>query len=58
MTAQSKVAFASKAAAEAAKAENGGELSDFDAALKAAYQSMASDTLMIRKKRAEKRKAG
>ena len=55
MTAQSKVAFASAKAAEAAKAEHGGELGDFDAALKAAYQSMASDTLMIRKKRADKK---
>ena len=58
MTAQSKVAFASQAAAEAAKAEQGGELGDFDATLKAAYQSMAGDTLMIRKKRAEKRQQG
>ena len=55
MTAQSKVAFGSKADAEAAKVQEGGELGDFDAALKAAYQSMASDTLMIRKKRAEMR---
>ena len=55
MTAQSKVAFGSKAAAEAAKKENGGELGDFAAALQAAYQSMASDTLMIRKKRGEKK---
>jgi len=30
-------------------------LGDFDVALKAAYQSMAGDTLMIRKKRAEKK---
>ncbi|MDQ5907969.1 MAG: copper chaperone NosL [Pseudomonadota bacterium] len=55
MTKQSKVAFATQAAAEAAKAEQGGELGDFDAALAAAYQSMASDTAMIRKKRAEKK---
>ncbi len=55
MTKQSKVAFATKAAAEAAKAEQGGELGDFDAALAASYQSMASDTAMIRKKRAEKK---
>ncbi len=52
MTKQSKVAFGSKADAEAAKTENGGELGDFNAALQAAYQSMASDTAMIRKKRA------
>jgi nitrous oxide reductase accessory protein NosL len=55
MTAKSKKAFASKAAAEAAQKENGGELGNFDAALAAAHASMASDTLMIRKKRAEKR---
>lgn len=58
MTKQSKVAFANKTAAEAAKAENGGELGDFDAALQSAYQSMAGDTMMIRKKRAEKRQHG
>ncbi|HRD67712.1 MAG TPA: nitrous oxide reductase accessory protein NosL [Candidatus Competibacter sp.] len=55
MTKQSKIAFASKQTAETVKAEQGGELGNFDAALQAAYQSMASDTLMIRKKRAEKR---
>ncbi len=57
MTKQSKVAFASKTAAEAAKTEQGGELGNFDAALQASYQSLASDTAMIRKKRAEKKKA-
>lgn len=55
MTQQSKVAFGTKADAEAAKAENGGELADFEAALQAAYQSMANDTSMIRKKRADRR---
>jgi nitrous oxide reductase accessory protein NosL len=55
MTQQSKVAFGSRAAAEAARSENGGELGDFDAALQAAYQSMASDMIMIRKKRAERK---
>jgi len=55
MTAKSKKAFASKAAAEAAQKEHGGELGNFDAALAAAHASMAGDTLMIRKKRAEKR---
>ncbi len=55
MTKQSKVAFAVSTAAETAKAEQGGELGDFDAALQAAYQSMASDTAMIRKKRMEKK---
>ena len=53
MTKQSKVAFAAKADAEAAKAAQGGELGNFDAALQAAYLSMAGDTAMIRKKRAE-----
>ena len=53
MTGQSKLAFATQAAAEAARAEHGGELGNFDAALKAAYLSMAGDTVMIRKKRAE-----
>lgn len=55
MTAQSKVAFASKADAEVVLKDKGGELGDFDAALAAAYQSMAHDTAMIRKKRAEKK---
>ncbi len=55
MTAKSKKAFASKEAAAAAQKEHGGELGDFSAALAAAHASMADDTLMIRKKRAEKR---
>ena len=54
MTAVSKVAFAEKAAAEAAQAEQGGDLGGFDEALTQAYLSMAKDTLMIRKNRAEK----
>ena len=53
MTQNSKVAFSSKEAAAAAQKEKGGELGDFDAALQAAFQSMASDTRMIRRKRAE-----
>lgn len=55
MTQQSKVAFSARPAAEATRAEQGGELGNFDAALRAAYLSMASDTQMIRKKRAERR---
>lgn len=55
MTQQSKVAFAARAAAAAAQTEHGGALGDFDAALQAAYQSMASDTRMIRARRAERR---
>ncbi|WP_295578070.1 nitrous oxide reductase accessory protein NosL [uncultured Lamprocystis sp.] len=54
MSAVSKLAFADKAAAEAAKAEQGGELGSFDAALSQSYLSMAKDTVMIRKNRAEK----
>jgi nitrous oxide reductase accessory protein NosL len=54
MTAVSKMAFAEKGAAETAKAEQGGELGGFDEALTQAYLSMAKDTLMIRKNRAEK----
>ena len=55
MTAQSKVAFASRADAEAVMKDKGGELGDFAAALAAAYQSMAGDTAMIRQKRADKK---
>jgi nitrous oxide reductase accessory protein NosL len=50
-----KISFASKDAAEAAKA--GGELANFDKALTLAYLGMAEDTKMIRMKREEKRKA-
>jgi nitrous oxide reductase accessory protein NosL len=55
MTAKSKKAFASKDTAAAAQKEHGGELGDFSAALAAAHASMVDDTMMIRKKRAEKR---
>lgn len=55
MSARSKLAFASAEAAERARAEHGGELDDFDAALTAAYLDMAKDTVMIRKRRAERR---
>ena len=55
MTAQSKMAFASTEAAQLAQAEQGGVLGSFDDALKAAYLSMAEDTLMIRKRRNERR---
>ncbi len=54
MTTVSKVAFAEKGAAEAARSEQGGELGGFDAALTQAHLSMARDTLIIRKNRAEK----
>ncbi len=55
MSRTSKYAYASREAAEAVKAEQGGELTDFDGALKAAYLDMAADTAMIRKKREERR---
>ncbi|AKH22357.1 twin-arginine translocation pathway signal protein [Sedimenticola thiotaurini] len=53
MTANSKMAFASEAAAKAAQAEQGGKLASFDEALEAVYLDMAKDTMMIRKRRAE-----
>lgn len=55
MTANSKVAFADKAKAEAAMAKEGGTLANFDEALKATYLDMAADTARVRKNRAEKR---
>lgn len=55
MSKVSKQAFPSKGAASAVQAEQGGELVDFDGALKAAYLDMAGDTFMIRKRRKEKR---
>lgn len=56
MSKTSKMAFASEAAAKAAQKENGGELGDFNAALRQAYLNMAEDTAMIRARRAERRK--
>jgi len=56
MTAKSKMAFASADAAKSVQAKKGGKLGSFDDALKAAYLSMAEDTIMIRKRRAERRK--
>ena len=55
MTKRSKVSFASKEAALAAQAKTGGEIGDYAAALTASYADMAQDTLMIRKKREERR---
>ena len=55
MAARSKMAFASAGSAEAARAAHGGQLADFDAALTAAYEDMARDTAMIRRRRAERR---
>ena len=56
MTKRSKVSFGSKDAAQAAQAKTGGELGDYAAALTASYADMAQDTLMIRKKREERRR--
>jgi copper chaperone NosL len=55
MTARSKMAFATKAEAEAAQQAQGGEIGGFDEALTAAYLDMARDTRMIRGRRAERR---
>ncbi len=56
MTMNSKMAFASEAAAKAAQAQNGGELAGFDTALSTTYSDMAKDTVGIRKRRAERRR--
>ena len=55
MTARAKWAFAEKAAAEAFVEEHGGELVDFDTAIKSAYEDLYLDTQMIRKKRQAKK---
>lgn len=55
MSANSKMAFASLAAAKGVQAKEGGELADFGAALTQAYLEMAKDTMMVRKTRAERR---
>ncbi|WP_316412225.1 nitrous oxide reductase accessory protein NosL [Mesoterricola silvestris] len=56
MTASSKVAFGTAAAAKAAQAAQGGELVNFDQALLAAYTDMSKDVARIRKMRAERRR--
>ena len=56
MTANSKMAFASRSAAERFQSEKGGDLTDFDKALTLAYVGMAKDTIGIRKRRAERRR--
>lgn len=54
MTRRSKWAYAELAKAREA-ASDGGARVDFEQALRAAYADMAEDTIMIRKRRAEKR---
>jgi copper chaperone NosL len=56
MSKTSKMAFASTESAKAAWATQGGEVADFDAALKASYLGMAEDTVAIRKRRSERRR--
>jgi nitrous oxide reductase accessory protein NosL len=56
MTGNSKMAFASEAQATAAMEKHGGALGDFDEALRQTHLDMASDTRMIRKRRAERRR--
>ncbi|MEK6672262.1 MAG: nitrous oxide reductase accessory protein NosL [Nitrospirota bacterium] len=51
MTERPKWAFEKKEDAERFIKENGGELSTFDGAIKAAYEDMGQDTKMIREKR-------
>ena len=51
MTREAKWAFEDKAAAEKFIMMNGGTLANFEEAMKAAYESMYSDTKMIRDKR-------
>ncbi len=51
MTARAKWAFKAESDAQAFIKDHGGELADFDAAMKAAFEDMYRDTLMIRKKR-------
>lgn len=55
MTQRAKWAFADKAAAEAYVSKNGGEIVDFEVAMKAASLDLFTDTQMIRKKRKMKR---
>jgi nitrous oxide reductase accessory protein NosL len=56
MSKTSKMAFASADAAKAAQKDNGGEIGDFNTALRQSYLNMAEDTIMIRARRAERRK--
>ena len=55
MTKRAKWAFEKKADAEAFIKTNGGNLSGFEEAIKAAYEDMYTDTKMIREKRKMKK---
>lgn len=56
MTSRAKWAFAERSTAERFIAEHGGEITDFDQAIKASYEDMYQDTQRIRKMRAMKNK--
>lgn len=51
MTARAKWAFKAKEDAERFIKDHGGKLTDFDEVMKAAFEDMYQDTIMIRKKR-------
>ena len=51
MTKRAKWAFETKEGAEAFKKENGGDLANFEQAIKASYEDMYQDTRMIRERR-------
>jgi len=55
MTMRGKWAFSEKAAAEKFVATHGGIITDFDHAMRAAYEDMYKDTMMIRNKRKMKK---
>jgi len=57
MTKRAKWAFESKGDAEKFVKENGGQVADFEMAVKASYEDMYQDTKMIRERRLEKRKS-
>ncbi|HET98148.1 MAG TPA: twin-arginine translocation pathway signal protein [Desulfurivibrio alkaliphilus] len=56
MSRVSKMAFASQDRAEEVRRRRGGELGDIEAALRRAYLDRAEDTIMIRWRRAERRR--
>lgn len=53
MTARAKWAFASKEAADSFVSQHGGQPANFDAVMKASFDDMYNDTLMIQKKKRE-----
>ena len=55
MTKRAKWAFADETAAQSFIAQNGGNLADFEEAIKATFEDMYQDTKMIREKRKMKK---